>query len=229
LDNKNDLKSYRFVNTLFKILDEPLYENVISFNKTGETIIIKHSEQFSKFILPEYYKHSNLSSFVRQMNKYDFHKVKTEDSVNMEGWIEFYHPCFKRDSRDISNKIKRKTSGKRKSSCISINERGSRNLLSEIGKPITPISSITQYSQGYNSNQGYQGYQGGGLTEEMKYLKMEMNKMKEIQSNLMNSICLMNVKYDNIVKENEEMKRQMMVYEDTVRVIGDIVINRGNS
>ena len=39
-------------------------------------LTVAQNEKFTKHILPKHFKHSNFASFVRQLNKYDFHKVR---------------------------------------------------------------------------------------------------------------------------------------------------------
>jgi hypothetical protein len=74
---------------------------------------VEQHELFSKTVLPRFYKHNTFSSFVRQLNMYDFHKVPhlqqgvlVADSEH-ELW-EFSHPNFQKDRYDLLHLVVRK-------------------------------------------------------------------------------------------------------------------------
>ncbi|KAJ2957412.1 hypothetical protein NQZ79_g6862 [Umbelopsis isabellina] len=103
-----------FVKKLFRMLEDKSYNHIVSWGVNGETFVVKDPTEFSKIILPKHFKHSNFASFVRQLNKYDFHKLRNADDGKPYGdqaW-EFVHPQFQSNKKELLEKIKRKTPNK---------------------------------------------------------------------------------------------------------------------
>ncbi|KAG1849266.1 HSF-type DNA-binding-domain-containing protein [Suillus subalutaceus] len=105
-----------FVKKLYKMLEDHTFSHVVSWGPQGDCFVVKDMNEFTKSILPRMFKHSNFASFVRQLNKYDFHKVKTSDDAQFgeHSWT-FRHPDFHADRRDALENIKRKVPAARKS------------------------------------------------------------------------------------------------------------------
>ena len=57
------------------MLEDTSFADVVSWGPAGDCFVVKDMNEFTKTILPRMFKHSNFASFVRQLNKYDFHKV----------------------------------------------------------------------------------------------------------------------------------------------------------
>ncbi|KAK3208128.1 hypothetical protein GRF29_96g1480284 [Pseudopithomyces chartarum] len=108
-----------FVRKLYKMLENPTDENVVRWGNDGDSFVVLENEKFTKHILPKHFKHSNFASFVRQLNKYDFHKVRHNNEENGQspygaGAWEFKHPDFKMNNKDALDNIRRKAPAPRK-------------------------------------------------------------------------------------------------------------------
>lgn len=51
---------------------------IATWSPVGDNFVVKNVEKFASTILPQYFKHSNFSSFARQLNFYGFRKLKAE-------------------------------------------------------------------------------------------------------------------------------------------------------
>lgn len=102
-----------FVAKLYSMLEDDSISNMISWGETGDTFSVSNPSEFSRLVLPTWFKHANWQSFVRQLNMYGFHKVNHTFSggPNEEVQIwEFKHGSFRRGQVHLLQDIKRKSS-----------------------------------------------------------------------------------------------------------------------
>ena len=93
-----------FLLKLYEILENDDYKDIIHWSEDGKYFIVKNLHDFTEKILPKYYKHNNFSSFIRQLNMYDFHKKKSNQNEHI-----FHHNNFIKDRKDLIKTIKRKS------------------------------------------------------------------------------------------------------------------------
>ncbi|PON67391.1 Heat shock transcription factor [Parasponia andersonii] len=67
-----------FLRKCYEMVDDESTDSIISWNDTNDSFVIWDMTQFSAGLLPKYFKHSNFSSFMRQLNIYGFRKVDTD-------------------------------------------------------------------------------------------------------------------------------------------------------
>ncbi|KAI6124756.1 HSF-type DNA-binding-domain-containing protein [Pisolithus croceorrhizus] len=126
-----------FVKKLYKMLEDQSFSHVVSWGPNGDCFVVKDMNEFTKSILPRMFKHSNFASFVRQLNKYDFHKVKNTDDTQFgeHSWT-FKHPDFHADRREALENIRRKVPAARKPA-----PSGSGNGMSGLQQQVAALQS----------------------------------------------------------------------------------------
>lgn len=90
-----------FLTKTYEMIEDPLTNDVISWGESGNTFVVLKQLEFSRDLLPKFFKHNNFSSFVRQLNTYGFRKTVSEK------W-EFAQENFKKGEIELLPTIKRR-------------------------------------------------------------------------------------------------------------------------
>lgn len=105
-----------FITKLFEILSQPDRDaDSIRWGPEGDTIIVTDSAKFSREVLPRYFRHDNIRSFLRQLNIYGFQRcrpptgsaARAENAGRADGELEFYHEKFMPGRKDLMCQIAR--------------------------------------------------------------------------------------------------------------------------
>ncbi|KAF3579950.1 hypothetical protein DY000_02032949 [Brassica cretica] len=92
-----------FLIKTFEIVEDPNTDHIVSWNRGGTSFVVWDLHSFSTFLLPRHFKHSNFSSFIRQLNTYGFRKIESDR------W-EFANDGFLLGQRQLLKSIKRRAS-----------------------------------------------------------------------------------------------------------------------
>jgi len=101
------IKTYQMITTC--------RDDLAAWSDDGKTFVVKNTAQFAKIEIPNYFDHSNFSSFSRQLNFYGFKKVPNKTiridqyDKSTAGYVRFFNEKFIRGRTDLLNQIQRST------------------------------------------------------------------------------------------------------------------------
>uniref|UniRef100_A0A7S4AD44 HSF-type DNA-binding domain-containing protein n=2 Tax=Pseudo-nitzschia australis TaxID=44445 RepID=A0A7S4AD44_9STRA len=103
-----------FLSKTYHMIDQ-CNQDVATWSATGDNFVVKNVEKFASDVLPKYFKHSNFSSFARQLNFYGFRKLRSDPILTNDvdpqtaAFVRFYHEKFQKDRPELLHNIKRAT------------------------------------------------------------------------------------------------------------------------
>ncbi|XP_075080206.1 heat shock factor protein HSF30-like [Nicotiana tabacum] len=90
-----------FLTKTYEMVDDPNTNSIISWSLTSTSFIIWDHIRLCSQLLPQYFKHENLSSFIYQLNNYGFKKI------GLQKW-EYEHYWFRPGKKHLLSNIKRR-------------------------------------------------------------------------------------------------------------------------
>ncbi|PWW80593.1 response regulator [Tuber magnatum] len=192
-----------FVRKLYKMLEDPTHRHTVRWSDAGDSFIVVDTNEFTRNILPNHFKHSNFASFVRQLNKYDFHKIRNNEegggsSYGHQTW-EFKHPDFQMNNVDNLDNIRRKAPAPRKQP--QQNEDGGVQQIEELNSQVQELSKVNQEMTNQVQRLASDNHAVIQELNTMQHVLQQHDERVRIQEKVINNIMVYLQKLDDEMKE----------------------------
>ncbi|XP_066599441.1 heat shock factor protein-like isoform X2 [Prorops nasuta] len=171
-----------FLAKLWKLVEDPETDDLICWSPNGRSFFIRNQAQFARELLPHYYKHNNMASFVRQLNMYGFHK---KVSVELGGLkcdrdeMEFAHQFFCKGHPYLVEHIKRKIASSKGQ------DPAHTPMKPELmNKMLTEVRSMRGRQEHLDSRLGAMKRENEALWRELAMLRQKHLKQQQIVNKL---------------------------------------------
>ncbi|GLT54251.1 hypothetical protein SLA2020_274640 [Shorea laevis] len=90
-----------FLIKTYELVDDSRTDHIVCWGEDETTFVVWRPPEFARDLLPNYFKHNNFSSFVRQLNTYGFKKIVSDR------W-EFANEYFRKGAKHLLSEIHRR-------------------------------------------------------------------------------------------------------------------------
>ncbi|XP_067825056.1 heat shock factor protein 1 isoform X4 [Heptranchias perlo] len=172
-----------FLTKLWTLIEDPDTNELICWSASGNSFHVFDQGRFAKEVLPKYFKHNNMASFVRQLNMYGFRKV-----VNIEqgGLVkpekddtEFQHLYFIRGQEHLLENIKRKVT-----SMSTVKPEEIKVRTDDVSKILTDVQIMKGKQENLDSKLITMKHENEALWREVASLRQKHTQQQKVVNKL---------------------------------------------
>ncbi|BFZ19158.1 hypothetical protein BsWGS_22198 [Bradybaena similaris] len=172
-----------FLIKLWTLVEDPSTDELIHWDSSGTSFHVYDQQRFSREILPLYFKHNNIASFIRQLNMYGFRKVTHIDQGGLKiekDDLQFQHQYFQRGERDMLQFIKRKVSAQ----VMRTTEHLVTAKPDEVSRVLSEMKQVRSKQESMDENLEYIKRENKLLWREVALLRQKHHKQQQIVNKL---------------------------------------------
>ncbi|XP_041375461.1 heat shock factor protein 1-like isoform X2 [Gigantopelta aegis] len=165
-----------FLMKLWTLVEDHSTDDLIYWGQNGTSFHIHDQNRFSREVLPRYFKHNNIASFIRQLNMYGFRKVVNVDQGALKvdrDDLEFHHTYFQQGQEQLLENIKRKVSNSNRMESVKLKQE-------DVSKVLTDVRCLKGRQDGLTNKLDLLKRENEALWREVASLQQKHMKQQQI-------------------------------------------------
>ncbi|XP_032436331.1 heat shock factor protein 1 isoform X2 [Xiphophorus hellerii] len=172
-----------FLTKLWTLVEDPETDPLICWSPSGTSFHVFDQCRFSKEVLPKFFKHNNMASFIRQLNMYGFRKVVHIEQGGLvkpeKDDTEFQHPFFVRGQEHLLEHIKRKVTN-----VSSVRQEEMKISTDEVNKILTDVQLMKGKQETIDSRIIAMKHENEALWREVASLRQKHVQQQKVVNKL---------------------------------------------